>query len=96
MDAVSKSKKKLQVSIDRELSDEAQTVLDDIGLSPATAITVFYKQLVAQGGLPFELKQSPDQKALLDLQRAAATRPVNDLSNPQKLTEWFDDESQDY
>jgi len=94
MDNVSHSKKKLQINIDRKLTEEAQVVLDDIGLSPATAITAFYKQLVAQGGMPFDLKQTPRQQAILDLQRAAATRPINNLNDQQRLEAWLNDETQ--
>lgn len=90
------SKKKLQINIDRQLSEEAQTVLTDIGLSQTTAITAFYKQLVAQGGMPFALKQTPEQRANLALQQAAATRPIEDLTDKKKLEAWLNDESQDY
>ena len=39
-----------------ELKDRAEAVLEQLGLSATTAITLFYRQIVQQRGLPFDLR----------------------------------------
>ena len=42
--------------IDAELKNKADSILDQIGIKPSQAITMFYTQIVRQRGIPFELK----------------------------------------
>ena len=42
--------------IDLDLKEEGDSILAEIGLKPSQAITMFYKQIVRQRGLPFEAK----------------------------------------
>lgn len=39
-----------------ELKKEAEHILNAIGLAPSSAITMFYKQVILQQGLPFEAR----------------------------------------
>lgn len=41
--------------IDPEVKREAETILKEIGLSVSNSVELFYRQVVAQRGLPFEL-----------------------------------------
>ena len=47
-----KEKKRVQVQIDKELADNTEAVLSQLGLNPTTAINMFYKRIVANGALP--------------------------------------------
>ena len=40
--------------IERELKQQAEAILHDVGLSSAQAIRLFYKQVCLKKGLPFE------------------------------------------
>ena len=46
----------LYVRIEPELKQEAETILSKLGLSLSSAINLFFKQIVIQNGLPFDLK----------------------------------------
>lgn len=46
----------LYARIDPELKEQAEKVLNTLGLPPSSAITMFYKQVVLQQGLPFDVK----------------------------------------
>lgn len=46
----------LYTRIDPELKEQAEYILNSLGLPPSSAITMFYKQVVLQQGLPFDVK----------------------------------------
>jgi len=49
--------------MDEELRKEADVILEEIGLNMSSAVNIFIKQLVRQGGLPFTPKLSTDRIA---------------------------------
>lgn len=49
-----------------ELKEQAEHVLNAIGLAPSSAITMFYKQIILQQGLPFEAKLNYRQPLAVD------------------------------
>lgn len=49
----------MNIRVDDELKQQAETILSDIGLSTSAAMTVFLKQIVKCNGIPFELKADP-------------------------------------
>lgn len=50
------SKTTLNLRIDSDLKNEAEKVIEEIGLSTSAAIVLFFKALVRCEGLPFEVK----------------------------------------
>jgi DNA-damage-inducible protein J len=42
--------------IDPEVKRQAESILKEIGLSVSNSVELFYRQVVAQGGLPFDLQ----------------------------------------
>ena len=46
----------LYARIEPDLKEQAEQILNAIGLPPSSAITMFYKQVVMQQGLPFDAK----------------------------------------
>lgn len=46
----------LYTRIDPELKEQAEYILNSLGLPPSSAITMFYKQIVLQQRLPFDVK----------------------------------------
>jgi DNA-damage-inducible protein J len=50
------------------LKDRAEAMLEQLGLSATTAITLFYRQVIQQRGLPFDLRipNAPTQRAMQD------------------------------
>ena len=45
----------LNIRIDKTLKNNAESVLDEFGISMTTAITMFLKQVVREQGIPFDL-----------------------------------------
>ena len=51
----------LYVRIEPEVKEQAEKILDEMGISASSAITMYYKQIILQRGLPFEIRL-PDSK----------------------------------
>lgn len=81
-------KKRIQVQVNRSLANEGNQVLDKLGLTPTTAITMFYKRLVAEGGLPFSTELTKREKDELAIQRLTKDLPVKKLDTPEKIKKW--------
>ena len=47
--------------LDPELKKQAEAILQELGLSVSKSIDLFYRQVIAQRGLPFEL-HVPNEK----------------------------------
>lgn len=56
----------LYARIEPEVKEQAEEILNALGISASNAITMFYKQIILQKGLPFEVKL-PEH--LLDVNR---------------------------
>lgn len=91
-----KDKKRIQVQVDKKLADNTEQILQELGLTPTTAITMLYKRIVANGSLPFDVALTEREKASLDLLSATKNLPVTKLDTQEKLEKWFADESEDY
>lgn len=46
----------LYARIEPDLKEQAENILAALGISASNAITMFYKQIILQNGLPFEVK----------------------------------------
>jgi len=49
--------------LDPEIKKQAEGILQDLGLSVSKSFELFYRQVIAQHGLPFEL-QVPNKKTM--------------------------------
>ena len=48
--------------VDATVKQEAENVLDDVGLTMSDAINIFLRKCIAEGGIPFEVKMSPGER----------------------------------
>jgi DNA-damage-inducible protein J len=46
----------VNIRIEDSLKQNAETIFSELGLSLSAATTMFYKQVVRYGGIPFELR----------------------------------------
>lgn len=46
----------LYARIEPDVKNEAEAILGELGIPASSAINMFYKQIILQGGLPFEVK----------------------------------------
>ncbi len=49
--------------IDPEIKKQAENILNELGLSVSRSFELFYRQVIAQHGLPFELRV-PNEKTM--------------------------------
>lgn len=61
----------LYARIEPDLKEQAENILTALGIPASNAITMFYKQIILQNGLPFEVKL-PEHP--LDVSRMTATQ----------------------
>ena len=76
----------ISARIDPELKNTVDQVFKDLGLTTAQAITLFYKQVELQHGLPFSVRMptEPTRKALED---AKLRRNLETFNNVEDLFE---------
>lgn len=89
-------KKRIQVQVDQNLADTTEQILNELGLTPTTAITMLYKRIVANGGLPFNVSLTEREKATLKLLNNTKKLPVTKINTQEELEKWFADDSKDY
>lgn len=62
------AKEPLRANIDADLKREAAELFDSYGLSLTSAITIFFRQSLIEGGIPFEVRdpfwRAENQRAL--------------------------------
>lgn len=46
---------KLSVNTDAETKKQVEAILEELGLNMTTAINIYLKKILAEGGIPFEL-----------------------------------------
>jgi len=72
--------------LDPEVKKQAEDILRELGLSVSKSFELFYRQVIAQRGLPFEL-QIPNEKTMEAIENSRRGRGKT-FSTPQEL---FDD-----
>ena len=77
----------ISVRIDPAIKNTAEQVFQKLGLTPSQAITLFYKQIVLQHGLPFSVRIS-NQETREALDDAVSHRNLKTAETPQAS---FDD-----
>lgn len=59
----------INVMVDKQDKEQATNILKDLGLTMSTAINMFVKQIIKEGGIPFEIKNPKPSKELLEALR---------------------------
>jgi DNA-damage-inducible protein J len=54
----------MNLRIDASLKKEAEKVVDELGLSMASAVTLYLKALVREKGIPFAVSLEPKKKTV--------------------------------
>jgi DNA-damage-inducible protein J len=72
--------------LDPEVKEQAEAILKELGLSVSKSFELFYRQVIAQRGLPFEL-QVPNEKTMKAIENSRQGKGKT-FTSPQEL---FDD-----
>lgn len=69
----------INVRIDKNVKEGAESVFAKLGITPTAAISLFYNQVIRTNSIPFELKADPNEKTL------KALKEVEEMeNNPEK------------
>ncbi len=74
----------ISARINPELKRGAEQVFQELGLTASQAITLFYRQVELQGGLPFTVKV-PNETTRRALKDAQARRNLGSFDNLNEL-----------
>lgn len=89
-----KNKTRIQVSVDTDLKNEAEEVLNSLGMTATTAITMLFKRIVATDSYPVNLQMTEKEKASLELSKTLKSVPVKKLNNKKEIAEFFEDDNE--
>lgn len=77
----------IQVRIDEQLKDDVVALYEGMGIDISTAIRIFFKKSLADGGIPFSMRKSGNSytslvgiEALRRLRRQAIESGIVDMS----------------
>lgn len=70
----------IRARVEPSLKGEAEAVFAALGMTPTQAITLFYRQVTLQRGLPFPVR----------IPNAATVAAIRDAEEGHDLTEWTD------
>jgi len=64
----------LSIRVNRDLKKDAELLFGELGMNLTTALNIFMRQAVRQGGIPFAVQLDPfySEKNLAHLRRVAA------------------------
>lgn len=86
----------VQANLDKVLVKQAEQVFKNIGMTPASALTSFYEQVVANKGMPFELSRiSPEEKLSQVVQREIADGQFKVVGSREELSHWLADDEKE-
>ncbi|MCK5809115.1 type II toxin-antitoxin system RelB/DinJ family antitoxin [bacterium] len=77
----------LSVRTDKETKKKAEKILKSLGLNHSTAINIFYHLIVANSGLPFDVR-IPNKETLQAMQDLDNNTNIDSFDSTEKL---FDD-----
>jgi DNA-damage-inducible protein J len=69
----------VRARVEPALKEEAEEVLEELGLNPTAAITLYYQQIVKRHGIPFEvsLPNATTRRAMRAAERGRVTRATS-------------------
>ena len=59
------------ISIDADIKAQAQTLLADMGMDLSTAVNIFLKQMLYEGGIPFSITREIPNRITLEAMKEA-------------------------
>ena len=78
----------IRARIEPEFKHNAETVLAALGLSVTEALTLFYKQITLQQGLPFDVK-IPNDVTIKTLKQVRNREDLTEYSSLDDLKQMF-------
>ncbi|MFA6305407.1 MAG: type II toxin-antitoxin system RelB/DinJ family antitoxin [Candidatus Gracilibacteria bacterium] len=76
---------RMQHRINADLKEKAESILEEQGIKPSTAITIFYTEITRTGGFPFLPSKVPNQALAKDLEKAEKGKSIKTYKNKKDL-----------
>ncbi len=76
----------LTIRTNRALKEEVGKILDRLGLNHSTAVNMFYHQVLAKKGIPFDVK-IPNEETLEALENSRERKKLTTYANSDELFE---------
>ena len=74
----------LHVRIEPKIKEEVENILDNLGMTSAEAINIYFKQIILTSGIPFEIKIPNYSDEMLE-----AIEEANEIEkNPEKYKKY--------
>jgi DNA-damage-inducible protein J len=81
----------VRARIEPSLKEEAESILKELGLSASEVITLLYKQISLQKGLPFEVK-IPNAVTIAAMREALESKELKTYNSFSELLDEIEDE----
>ncbi len=75
----------INVNVDKDVKEQADTLFNSLGLNMSTAINMFLRKAINEGGIPFEVKNSRPSREL-----KKALKEGEDILNGKTKTKSYD------
>ena len=83
------SKVSTNISLDAETKAKAQVMLADLGMDLSTAVNIFLRQMLYEGGIPFSITRDVPNRTTLEAMKEAEEM----LRSPEKYKKYDDVDS---
>ena len=94
MDKKSDTNKKarIQIQVDQSLKDNAEEILDSLGMTPTAAVTMLFKRIVATNSFPIDLTLTDRERASNELLRVVNKQPVHEIKSKGEAMKWLSED----
>lgn len=58
----------LNIRTDKEVKENAEKIFSELGISMTTAVNMFLRQTIRFGGIPFELRVTPNAETIASIE----------------------------
>lgn len=85
-------KTRIQIQVDQSLKENAEEVLNSLGMTPTAAVTMLFKRIVATDSYPVDLTLTDREKAGNELLKTVNDLPVRDIKSKDEAMKWLSDD----
>lgn len=85
-------KARIQIQVDQSLKDNAEEILDSLGMTPTAAVTMLFKRIVATDSFPIDLTLTDRERASNELLRVVNKQPVHEIKSKDEAMKWLSED----
>lgn len=86
-------KKRIQFSVDKGTAMAAEHIIEVLGLTPASVMSMVYAEIANSGKLPVSIEVSEEEKRWSKMvERIFETTPVKEIKTDEDIEAFFDDD----